>query len=79
MIDTSPRIYCSKINTQMFRLAPPIESKYVAGNAQGIMGTIAASYNNSDTCICEEGTIAICGHTPANNQCAEECVKVLQK
>ncbi|MCX6117778.1 MAG: hypothetical protein NT027_09565 [Proteobacteria bacterium] len=79
MIGTSAQLYCSKINTQTYKLSAPIASKYVNGSVAGAMGAIAASYHNSDTCICEEGYIAIGGHTPSDNTCAEKCVKVLQK
>lgn len=79
MIDTSGQLYCSKINTQSYKLSEPIPSKYVNGAVAGAMGAIAAAYHNSDTCMCEEGYIAIGGHTSSDNTCAEKCVKVLQK
>jgi hypothetical protein len=80
MIDPhDPGIYCTKINTQFMQLSTPIASTYVQGNAPGVLGQIAATYNVSDTCICPEGTVAIGGHTASDNRCAEQCVRLERK
>lgn len=71
--------FCSKINTEYLKLSPPVASQYVKDNAPGALGQIAKSYNSSDTCICPEGTVALLGHTAADNQCAETCVKIEEK
>jgi hypothetical protein len=71
--------YCSKINTKYLKLSPSVPSQYVKGNAPGVLGQIAKSYNVSDTCICPEGTVALLGHTASDNQCAEKCVKIEEK
>lgn len=71
--------YCSKINTKYLKLSASVPSQYVKGNAPGVLGQIAKSYNVSDTCICPEGTVALLGHTASDNQCAEKCVKIEEK
>lgn len=71
--------YCTKINTSLVKLTTPVPSIYVTGQFPGVMGEIARSYNISDTCICPEGTVAIGGHTPQDNTCNEQCVKIEKK
>ncbi len=75
----TPTIFCSKINDKFLTLSTPTPSLYVNGNASGIMGQIAASYNVSDTCICPEGLVAVGGHTAKDNKCAEQCVTIEKK
>lgn len=71
--------FCTKINEKYLKLSSPVPSQYVNGNAPGLIGQIAKSYNVNDTCICPEGTIAIGGHTSADNRCGEQCVKIEEK
>lgn len=68
--------YCTKINTDSFRLSKPVPSQYISGKLLGVMGTIAQSYNWGDTCVCPEGTVAIGGHSPQDNFCGEQCVEI---
>ena len=80
MIDAkSSRLYCSRINETYLKLSSAVPAIYVKGALLGIMGEIAASYNNSDTCICPEGTASVGGHTASDNRCAEQCVKIIKK
>jgi len=71
--------YCTKINTALLTLSAPVPSVYATGTFPGILGEIARSYNVSDTCICPEGTVAIGGHTPQDNTCTEQCVRIQKK
>ncbi len=75
----APSGFCSKINDKYLKLSSPVPSQYVKGNAPGVMGQIAKSYNVSDTCICPEGTISIGGHTSQDNKCSERCVEIEAK
>lgn len=72
----TPGVYCTKINARYLKLSAPITSRYVNGNVPGVLGQIASSYNVSDTCICDEGTVVIGGHTPRDNRCEEKCVRI---
>jgi hypothetical protein len=79
MIDTSPRLFCTKIDTTRFLLSSPVPAIYSVGTMAGDLGPIAASYNNGDTCVCPAGTLAIGGHTKSDNTCGEQCVQVVKK
>ena len=75
----SGRSYCTKINTLLFELSPPVSSTYMGGGFGGILGQLAGAYHNSDLCTCPEGMVSIGGHSWANNTCGEKCVEVKKK
>ncbi|MCA9665663.1 MAG: hypothetical protein KC503_08745 [Myxococcales bacterium] len=74
-----PMIYCTKFNTKYLQRTAPVTAVYTKGNAPGILGVIAKSYNVNDTCICPEGSMIIGGHTPSDNKCLDQCVKLVLK
>ena len=79
MVSAQGTGYCTKINTSLVKLSTSVPSVYATGQFAGILGEIARSYNVSDTCICPEATVAIGGHTPQDNTCTEQCVRIQKK
>ncbi len=71
--------YCTKINTQSFSLEPAGGAVYGTKASAGLLGKLAAKYNQGDSCTCPEGAVMIGGHTLANNVCSDQCVKIVPK
>jgi hypothetical protein len=76
---STPGVFCSKINATYLKLSSRIPSVYTTRSMPGDLGIIANSYNNNDTCICPEGSIMVGGHTPADNRCTDQCVRIEKK
>lgn len=74
-----PVILCSKIDTRFLKLGTPQPSIYVSLLTQGLsdaVRSIVASYHLADMCLCPEGTVMIGGHTPSDNSCSDQCVRI---
>ena len=71
--------YCSKINTKYLKIESTSVAQYKKKDTPGVLGTIAAKYHMSDFCACPEGSIFLGGHSPTDNQCEDECGKIIPK
>jgi hypothetical protein len=71
--------YCSKINTDLFKLSAILASSLTQATIGGDLGRIADTYAERDACICPEGTVSIGEHSSLNNVCTEKCVRIEKK
>jgi hypothetical protein len=76
---TAPAIFCTKINTAYLKLGTPTTARYVDHDLPGLLGQIASSYHNNDTCICDEGSVVTGGHIGKNDVCTDRCVRIEKK
>lgn len=78
-ISTMTAPFCTKINTQFLKLQSVGVATYGVKSSAGALGPLAKIYHNKDCCACPEGSVTIGGHTLSDNQCADQCVKIIQK
>ena len=78
-ISTMTAPFCTKINTQFLKLQSVGVATYGVKSSAGALGPLAKIYHKEDCCACPEGSVTIGGHTLSDNQCADQCVKIIQK
>ena len=76
-----PRILCTKINTDLFKLEAPTSSILLNSltSITTLERSIAASYANFDACVCRAPSVVIGPHSQANDTCAEKCAVITRK
>jgi|688.fasta_scaffold385859_2 hypothetical protein len=70
-----PSIFCTKINTDLFKLEAPTSSILLnpLTSITALEQSIAASYANFDACVCRAPSVVIGPHSQDNDTCAEKC------
>jgi hypothetical protein len=76
-----PSIFCTKINTDLFKLEAPTSSILLNSltSITTLERSIAASYANFDACVCRAPSVVIGPHSQANDTCAEKCAVITRK
>lgn len=73
-----PSIFCTKINTDLFKLEAPTSSILLNSDTSitNLERSIAASYDSFDACVCRVPSVVIGPHNRANDTCANRWVHI---
>lgn len=71
--------YCTKINTNYFKLQDAGPSRHSYSSTSPVLAPIAAIYKNGDCCACPEGSVMVGGHSLGNGNCVDKCVFIIKK
>lgn len=70
-----PRVLCTKINTDLFKLEAPTSAILLTPLTSITKNerSIAASYEDFDACVCRAPSVVIGPHSQDNDTCDEKC------